>query len=187
MRIIRASEQVAVPWKNGGGSASAIAGEPEGTGYDGFDWRLSGARVERDGPFSIFPDVDRIMLILSGGRLLLHGLGASPVLLTAQSDPFAFPGDVLVTAETPDGPIRNLNLMIDRRRLSASAGRLAVGMSQDAVLAPPPNGFLLVYGESGSLSAGNEALGPDDTLVTREAVRLGGVGRAIVLRLSPRA
>ncbi len=91
MRIVRVSEQVTVPWKNGGGSASAIAGEPEGTGFEAFDWRLSGALVERAGSFSHFPEVDRIMLILSGGRLVLDGLAPSQVVLDVASDPLAFP------------------------------------------------------------------------------------------------
>ncbi len=148
MRIIRASEQVAVPWKNGGGSASAIAGEPEGTGYDAFDWRLSGALVERAGPFSLFPDVDRIMLILSGGRLVLHGVTAAPLVLDVGSPPLAFPGDVAVTAEVPDGPIRNLNLMTDRRRLTASAERQPI--TSPVALSAPAGGRLIIYAESGT-------------------------------------
>ena len=184
MRIIRASEQVSVPWKNGGGSASAIAGEPEGIGFDGFDWRLSGARVEREGPFSIFPDVDRIMFILSGGRLILRGLGDSPVELTAQSQPFAFPGDVPVTADVPDGLIRNLNLMVDRRRLRAEAERMAIRSA--AMIAPAAGGDLIIYCESGSLKVGAERLDRDDTLVTRAPVTLAGDGGAVLFRMAPR-
>lgn len=184
MRIIRASEQVAVPWKNGGGSASAIAGEPEGTGFEGFDWRLSGARVEREGPFSIFPDVDRIMFILSGGRLILRGLGAAPVELTSASEPLAFPGDVLVTAEVPDGAIRNLNLMTDRRRLRADAKRIAIRDRLE--IEPPPGGVLLIYCEADGLSVDANRLGRDDTLVARAPVSLAGEGSAILFRLAPR-
>ncbi len=184
MRIIRASEQVAVPWKNGAGVASAIAGEPEGTGYEAFDWRLSGALVERGGPFSHFPDVDRIMLILSSGRLVLDGIAPAPVVLDAGSAPLAFPGDVTVTATLPEGPIRNLNLMTDRRRLTASAERLTI--TSPVALTAPDGGRLIVYGEAGFLSVAGHRLEAGDTLVAREGVTLGGDGRAIIFRLAPR-
>ncbi len=183
MRIIRVSEQVTVPWKNGGGSASAIAGEPEGTGFEAFDWRLSGALVERAGSFSHFPDVDRIMLILSGGRLVLDGLTPSPVVLDVGSAPLAFPGDVAIAAEVPDGPIRNLNLMTDRRRLRASAERLMIGAPVS--LAAPGAGRLIVYTESGFLTVAGQRLEAGDTLVAHEGFTLGGEGRAILFRLEP--
>ncbi len=184
MQIIRASEQVAVPWKNGGGVASAIAGEPEGTGFDAFDWRLSGALVERGGPFSHFPDVDRIMLILSGAGLVLDGIAPEPILLDTGSPPLAFPGDVPVAATLTDGPIRNLNLMTDRRRLQASAERLTI--ASPVALAVPDGGRLILYVERGFVTVADQRLDAEDTLVARDAVTLGGDGRVILFRLAPR-
>ena len=185
MRIIRASEQVAVPWKNGGGVASAIAGEPEGTGFEAFDWRLSGALVERGGPFSHFPDIDRIMLILSGAGLVLEGIAPAPIVLDTGSQPLAFPGDAPVAATLAAGPIRNLNLMTDRRRLRATAERLAIGAA--VALPAPAGGRLIVYTESGLLAVAGQRLEAGDTLVAHEGVTLGGEGRAIIFRLEPRA
>jgi uncharacterized protein len=183
MRVIRAAEHVPVPWKNGGGTATAIAAEPQGAGFDDFDWRLAGARVAAAGPFSHFPGVDRVMLILSGGSLVLDGLAAGRAILTKASAPFAFPGDVPVTAEVPEGPIDNLNLMVDRRRFRASARRIALGPPQAIAAA----GTLLVYCEAGAIEAGGLRLGPGDTLVAREAVTLSGRGDAIVLEVLPAA
>ena len=179
MRVIRASQHVVVPWKNGGGTATDIVGSPEGAGFDGFDWRLSGARVAKPGPFSVFPDVDRTMFILSGGRLELEGLPGGRATLTSGSEPFDFPGDVPVTAAVPEGPIDNLNLMVDRRRFGRATRRLAIKGS----VAIEPRGRLLVYCERGSLEAGGVRLSEKDTLVAEGPVTLGGDGMAIVMQV----
>ena len=51
-----------MPWKNGGGETAEIAVSPPGAALDDFDWRLSMARVETDGPFSAFPGIDRTLV-----------------------------------------------------------------------------------------------------------------------------
>ncbi len=58
-----AAGRVERPWKNGGGMTADVAASPPGAGMDGFDWRVSIARVEADGPFSVFPGVDRTMAL----------------------------------------------------------------------------------------------------------------------------
>lgn len=179
MRVIRASQHVAMPWKNGGGTATDILAAPPNAGYDDFDWRLSGAVVAKAGPFSLFPHVDRLMLILEGGRLVLHGVPHEPAILDPASEPFAFPGDIPVTAEVPDGPIRNLNVMTDRRRFRSTAWRLK-GPETVPVL-----GTLIVYCEAGEIAAGGERLKADDALVAHEAVAVAGEGRAIAIEILP--
>jgi uncharacterized protein len=176
MRIIRKSEHVTVPWKNGGGTATNIVAEPESAGFDAFDWRLSGAHVGKAGPFSLFPDVDRTMLILRGGALVIHGLPGGDVTLTMDSAPFDFPGDVAVSATVPDGPIDNLNVMVDRRRFRSAARRVVIGRPETI----RPRGVLLVCCERGTMAVGDEKLGEGDTLVTQEAVQLSG-GAAIIV------
>ena len=52
-----------MPWKNGGGVTSELARSPQA---DEFDWRLSVAEVATDGPFSQFPGIDRLLVLLSG-------------------------------------------------------------------------------------------------------------------------
>ena len=61
MRILRAPDYRVMPWKNGGGTTTEVAVSPEGAGLDHFDWRISMARVEQDGPFSTFPGIDRTL------------------------------------------------------------------------------------------------------------------------------
>ena len=62
--ILTASSYRRMPWKNGGGETVEIAVSPEGAALSEFDWRISMATVATDGPFSIFPGIDRTLSIL---------------------------------------------------------------------------------------------------------------------------
>ena len=66
MQVLRAENYRRMPWKNGGGETTEIAVFPAGAGLDDFDWRVSMARVESSGPFSVFPGIDRTLAILEG-------------------------------------------------------------------------------------------------------------------------
>ena len=70
LRIIRNADYPARPWKNGGGTTRDIAASPPGASFDDFDWRLSLAQVDRDGPFSRFDGVDRTLVLLTGAMTL---------------------------------------------------------------------------------------------------------------------
>ena len=73
--ILRAAERLSAPWKNGGGVTREIAVFPHGADLARFDWRMSLATVAAGGPFSTFPGIDRLMLVLDG-RLDLEIAGA---------------------------------------------------------------------------------------------------------------
>ncbi len=187
MRIIRADEHITLPWKNGGGTATAIVESPAGAGFDAFDWRISGAHVGQNGPFSLFPDVNRTMFILSGNELCLHGLMPDPVRLTVTSAPFEFPGDVPVSATLTDGPVDDLNIMVDRRHFQRVARRLAAGSGERI----EPRGVLLVYSETGEVKVrtakGHATLHSNDTLVCDEAadITVGTGSKAILIEIWP--
>ena len=57
-----------LPWKNGGGSTTEIAVEPEGATWDVFDWRVAIADILESGPFSSFPGIDRSIMLLDAPR-----------------------------------------------------------------------------------------------------------------------
>ncbi|AIC30195.1 protein HutD (plasmid) [Rhizobium etli bv. mimosae str. IE4771] len=114
MKILRAADHKRMPWKNGGGETVEIAVSPDDAGLPGFDWRVSMATVAADGPFSIFPGIDRTLAILDGNGMVLDIEGRTPVLLTTASDPLAFPADIPVTAKLQDGAITDLNVMTRR-------------------------------------------------------------------------
>ncbi len=116
MRIIRASACRTMPWKNGGGTTTEIAAHPPGASLDGFDWRISMAHVGTDGPFSVFPGIDRTLSVLTGrGIVLAFGDGES-VQLELSTEPYPFAADRPVEGRLVDGPIDDLNVMTRRGR-----------------------------------------------------------------------
>lgn len=185
MRVIRAREYVTRPWKNGGGTTREIVTFPAGSGYDTFEWLVSAAHVGGDGPFSIFPNVDRSMAILSATAMALHGLGAAPVVLTPSSSPFAFAGDVPVTATLASGPVEDLNLMTRRGMFAHSMRR--VGLERSVALLP--RGVAVVFAERGAVHANSSAVSvavdEGDTIVCESDVVLAGDAgsRAIVMEV----
>jgi environmental stress-induced protein Ves len=175
MRVIRAADCRHMPWKNGGGQTIEIAVSPEGAGLDDFDWRLSRARVESDGPFSLFPGVDRTLAVLEGEGILLGVEGRIPFGLTRDSEPFSFPADVPTHAALISGPITDLNLMTRRGKAVHSMHRLAV--RADSNIAIEADEFLLFCLSGAVRICDNDALrlGPLDTLHAsdvRQALRV---------------
>jgi environmental stress-induced protein Ves len=167
MRVIHAADCRRMPWKNGGGETVEIAISPVGAGLEDFDWRLSMARVEGDGPFSLFTGVDRTLAILEGEGIFLNVEGRIPFGLSRHSDPLSFPADVPTRAALIAGPITDLNMMTRRGKVVHSMRRLTVkGMFDVASTA----GELLLVCSSGNFrieAAANLILGPYDTLHVR--------------------
>lgn len=125
MRILRAAERVATPWKNGGGVTRELAAWPPGAGLDAFDWRISLAEIAADGPFSTFPGVDRVLTVIQGEGLLLT-VDDRMLALDAASPPLDFPGEAPVSARLTHGPISDLNVMVRRGPWRARTRRLTV-------------------------------------------------------------
>lgn len=128
-----------VPWKNGGGATRELACWPPGAGMDGFEWRASVARIAQAGPFSAFPGVDRQILLLRGGGVLLRGQGLEH-RLDQPHQPFAFAGDEPLQCQLlGDGPSCDFNLMLRR-----GAWRGALAVTGQALRAGPyPAGLCL--------------------------------------------
>ncbi|TCS13596.1 HutD family protein [Caulobacter sp. BK020] len=112
MRVLRAADRVATPWKNGGGVTREVLAWPPGARLDGFDWRVSLADVATDGPFSAFPGVDRVLTVIAGDGLVLE-IDGRPMRLERFA-PLAFPGEAAIMARLASGPIRDLNVMVRR-------------------------------------------------------------------------
>ncbi|MBC9031324.1 HutD family protein [Sphingomonas sp. JC676] len=91
---------------------TGVAAWPVGAFLDGFDWRISLARVDRDGPFSTFLGVTRTQLLLSGGPITLVGPNWKAELAEG-SDPVTFDGRDAVEASARS-PATVLNVMTRR-------------------------------------------------------------------------
>lgn len=102
------------PWKNGGGSTREVVCQPPGTGMDSFDWRVSIASIAQSGPFSVFPGIDRTILLLAGDGVQLHAPGHFDHRLDTPALPFAFAGDVAVDCTLLGGESTDFNVMTRR-------------------------------------------------------------------------
>ncbi|RDU97031.1 HutD/Ves family protein [Trinickia dinghuensis] len=119
-RIVRASALTATPWKNGGGVTREIAAYPVGASLDTFVWRVSVADVERAGPFSKFPGIDRTLVLLAGaGMHLSEAHGVTHALMEPLSVA-RFDGEAALDAQLVDGATRDFNVMVRRERASAT-------------------------------------------------------------------
>lgn len=113
----------ATPWKNGGGTTREIATHPPGAGFGDFAWRLSVADVERDGPFSAFPGIDRTIVLLRGAGKRLAADGVEHAL-TECGAPFAFAGEAAIEARLVGGATRDFNVMTRRGSWRAEVASL---------------------------------------------------------------
>ena len=112
--IIRARECTAQAWKNGFGSTRQIAVQPSTAGSDDFLWRASVAGVDSAAPFSLFPGIDRHIVLLDGAGFTMTLDDGREHALTTPLAPFAFPGEAKISVKLVAGPTRDFNLMVRR-------------------------------------------------------------------------
>jgi environmental stress-induced protein Ves len=122
-RVVRLSDRVTMPWKNGGGITHELL---RVEGAAGFDVRLSIAEVATEGPFSRFPGVDRVILLLEGEQCVLTRDDGTVVRLTP-GRPFAFLGEDSWGCTLPSGPVRDFNVMTSRASTRAAVLVLGPG------------------------------------------------------------
>jgi environmental stress-induced protein Ves len=188
MTQLRTQDYRRMPWKNGGGETVEIMVSPEGAGLADFDWRISMATVGSDGPFSIFPDIDRTLSILDGAGMTLFIEGRDPILLMQSSAPLPFPADAATSATLADGPITDLNVMSRRGRISHQVDRLAIEAAGEIRLAEETALILADRGEVEiTVGADRRRLAARDCLVIRDAaeevVTVSGQGTIYIIRL----
>jgi environmental stress-induced protein Ves len=160
MRLLRAADRIATPWKNGGGVTREVIAWPPGAGMEAFEWRISLADVATDGPFSAFPGVERVLTVIEGDGLVLEIDGRAERL--AAGVPFAFRGEAAVVARLTAGPIRDLNVMVRRGAWTAqvepwrggdevAAGPTLIVLLQDAQALAALDVSLFAAGETVTL------------------------------------
>lgn len=126
--LLKAATREIKPWKNGGGRTSEVFSFPPGSGMDDFEWRISIADVDADGPFSIFPMVERHIVILAGTLCLRFD--DSDRVISAGDAPFSFSGSLPVVGNLTGGPVRDLNLMVRTDRYEGHLRIVGPGRSQ---------------------------------------------------------
>lgn len=136
-----------MPWRNGGGWTTEIARDPPGEGE--FDWRVSIAGIDADGPFSAFEGCERSLVLLDGAGMELRIDGA-PTLVDRRGQVLSFDGGSAVQCRLLDGPTRDFNVITRRGR--ASHRVLFRPLVGPMVLFPEPRVSWLVHVVSGQAS-----------------------------------
>lgn len=192
LRPLPAHEYRRERWRNGQGWTREVLRMPEGV--DDWDWRLSIAEIEQDGPFSSFPGIERELVLLHGnGMRLRYDDGEVREVLPPHAR-VRFAGERVLACELVDGPTHDLNLMWRRDRIDAELWhRPLVG---SMVLFVEPGETWLVYLLAGradcthgdaraSIAMGDSLLLSTDA--TRRRFAIDGGGEALIARLRRRA
>lgn len=195
--VLHWDEYRSMPWKNGGGTtrevaagtvgrartAHAQAGRPAGT----FDWRVSVADVEAEGPFSPFQGIDRVITLIEGEGMVLTVDGVSHRL--EPLSPHAFSGDATTDCRLPSGPVRDMNVMTRKGRASAEVSVVRVSGARAVECGPHETLLVMAVSEGLALGAprgGDAVLGRLDCALHEGAgtLDLAGNGTVAVIRIA---
>ena len=114
---IPANEYRRERWKTGAGWTRELLRWPMES--EDWDWRLSIAEVDKEGPFSAFPGVDRELVLLAGEGMRLLFEDGEVAELQPPHDRVRFAGERAVRSELVAGPTQDFNLMWKRDRIEA--------------------------------------------------------------------
>jgi uncharacterized protein len=166
------ADYLAQPWPNGRGRTIQLVRVDGADG--GLMWRLSVASVVEDGPFSIFPEVERNLTVISGpGFDLTGGVNLRCVPLV----PVAFPGDVAVSASGVRAACEDFNVMTARGLPLPDVQVVTGGM-----VVPPTGGFVCCFALTQCRIAATQ-VAAHDLLVSRTAVEVRA-GTGLTVRFS---
>ena len=118
IQILTSADYKTMPWKNGLGSTIELARDA-GQDMQQFLWRISMADVSTNGPFSIFPDRQRLLSILEGEGLRLNFVQRGLQQTVKGLDVCTFSGEDVIESVLLDGPVRDFNLIYSAAHFSA--------------------------------------------------------------------
>jgi environmental stress-induced protein Ves len=170
-----------MPWKNGGGVTTEIWASPP---LGAFDWRVSIATVNADGPFSTFAGYERHIMTLSGEGMVLDIEGSGKFALEPLQ-PFSFSGDARVYGSLLRGAVLDFNLMVRR---DFGSGTLRVVDSSAGDKLGSEKSSCLAYVLRGKCKAGTYELEPNASfyLETGEFFTFPAPLKLAVCEISPR-
>ncbi|MEO6076040.1 MAG: HutD family protein [Dokdonella sp.] len=193
VRHVPAASHRRTRWKNGGGWTTELAIEPATADLnDDFDWRVSIADIEQDGPFSMFDGVERDLFLLQGAGMVLDIDGVER-RLERPLQRIHFAGEACINCQLIDGPTRDFNVMVRARSIVAYIA--ASEPLQDLAIAGPAGSQWLIYACSGDAAieskTGEIKLGTGDALRIDSPEKpaeftISSTGRLLVMRFTPR-
>lgn len=178
--LLEAAKREPQSWKNGGGRTSDVVVFPAGSGIEDFAWRISIADVEADGPFSLFPTVERHIAMLAGTLRLRFD--DHEHMISVGDAPFSFSGASPVEGLPIGGPARDLNLMVRSDRYD---GRLRV-VGPGCFRAGTPVAVIVALGVAALTVNGVEfKLGAEDALLLSGPADVESTSPVVLAELRP--
>ena len=178
-------------WKNGAGWTREIRRHP--TEAEAFDWRLSVADIENDGPFSAFPGYRRSLVLLKGHGIRLRFPDGHAHVLEPPHARIDFDGGSALQCQLLDGPTQDFNLMWRPSRVSAQMLQRAVAGSM-RLNHPAADHSLIVHLLDGTLSITGTGLTvhaqAQDTIVLHPAhndtppIQLEGTAEILLIQIA---
>ena len=158
IKLIKQKDYQKKLWKNGRGTTHEIAVSHSGEDYD---WRLSMADIVESGPFSQFPGMERILVLLTGSEIKIAHQDQSleqplPLLTTYQ-----FSGD-WQTSATIHEKGRDFNLIYRRDKYVGSI-ELINSVSQAKLI--QTKNMAAFFCLQGKIKTEQGELGPMDSLL----------------------
>jgi uncharacterized protein len=152
-------------WRNGAGWTREIMRQTD-VGSDVWDWRLSIAEVEQNGDFSVFPLVDRALVLLEGAGMTMTSKvddDLDALSVEAPGEMVFFPGERLLHAHLHAGPTRDYNVMWRRDRVRTTVQHIALRETIELTLLPSERVTLFAlsgtaYISTATLESGDSAL-----------------------------
>ena len=173
-------------WRNGLGWTREIF---QSRSEHGWDWRLSLAEIDGDAAFSLFPGIDRELVLLSGNGLRLRFDDGGVASLLPPHAAHRFAGERAVRSELTRGAVQVFNLMWRRDRVRADLWRRPL-VGPMVILAEPYTSWAVYVlvgharfaDESGlpPLQSGDTALLQDGSARSRHLI--DGSGEVLVIR-----
>ena len=112
MQVYTSADYKLMPWKNGGGTTLELFCLRNQ--QDEILFRLSSASVKNNGPFSLFPHIDRILFLVSGKGFKLQ-FSDFDLTMSSPLSPITFAGEENIHCELLEGECTDFNIMTDRR------------------------------------------------------------------------
>jgi environmental stress-induced protein Ves len=114
MRVIKKTDQVEMPWKNGKGLTREIdrVSQPA-SNTDTFCWRLSLATISEPGPFSKYEGFGRWLVVWQGDGLKLNET------LILPEEPHRFEGEDAISCEPLSQVVTDIGLIFNRDQVDA--------------------------------------------------------------------
>lgn len=158
IQISRLLDLPSKPWKNKRGQTIELAIDPPTANFpdDDFNYRISCADVNDDGPFSIFEGYDRALLVWKGNGLILNGKKLLPL------EVLNFSGREAQDCKLLSGPVRDLGIIYKSGKVECSMSIYKGPREEFALSLDTTSQISFVFCTDGNLQIGRENLSVEE-------------------------